>query len=55
MFSEPPRTPYDLNFPLFGIPVRIHPWFWVAAVMLGANSPDAVSLLLWVVLCWCQS
>ena len=48
MFSEPPRTPYDLNFHLFGIPVRICPWFWVAAVLLGSRSPGPVSLLIWV-------
>lgn len=29
------RTPYDLHFSLFGIPVRIHPYFWAVGVILG--------------------
>ncbi len=34
MFDAPP-TPFDLNFRLFGFPVRVSPWFWVAALFLG--------------------
>jgi membrane-associated protease RseP (regulator of RpoE activity) len=47
--GEPERTQADLFFRLFGIPVRVHPFFWLVAVILGANlihSP--VDLLLWV-------
>ncbi len=47
--AEPPRTPWDLNFPLFGIPVRIHPMFWLVAILLGMNSATAVELATWVV------
>lgn len=28
-------TPYDLQFPLLGIPVRVSPWFWGMAAILG--------------------
>jgi Zn-dependent protease len=49
LFTEPNRTPYDLCFNLFGIPVRVHPFFWLAALILGAGSdPDPVELLIWV-------
>jgi Zn-dependent protease len=49
LLDEPPRSQGDLNFSLLGIPVRIHPLFWVAALILGYNSGGARELLLWVV------
>jgi Zn-dependent protease len=50
ILSEPGRTPYDLNFSLLGIPVRVHPMFWLVGVLLGANgSPKPQQLILWVV------
>lgn len=50
MFSlEPGRTPYDLQFGLFGIPVRIHPGFWLVAFILGYQpGQKPVGLLIWV-------
>ena len=49
LFTEPNRTPYDLRFNLFGIPVRVHPLFWLVAAILGAGSdPDPIELLLWI-------
>ena len=50
MFAEPARTPYDLNFRLFGFPVRIHPLFWLGAALLGASTLDAGLhfLLIWI-------
>jgi stage IV sporulation protein FB len=57
MLGEPPRTQGDLHFGLFGIPVRIHPWFWLVAVLLGLRGAPAsanmagwlVDLVVWVV------
>ena len=49
MFGEPPRTAYDVNFRLFGIPVRISPWFWLAAALLGAHLSGPLLLLIWAV------
>ncbi|MBR6436333.1 MAG: hypothetical protein IKS45_07485 [Thermoguttaceae bacterium] len=47
LFSPQP-TPYDLKFRLFGFPIRITPWFWVVAAMLGASfSPK--TMVIWVV------
>src|SRR5207253_9310124 len=40
VLAEPNRTPYDLNFRLFGFPVRIHPLFWLGAVLLGGWTFD---------------
>lgn len=38
ILGEPPRTAYDLHFRLFGIPVRVHPFFWLLCVLLMAGS-----------------
>jgi stage IV sporulation protein FB len=49
ILSEPPRTPYDLSFGLLGIPVRVHPLFWLAAVLLGARAnTEPRQIILWV-------
>ena len=47
-FADPAPTQADLHFRLFGIPVRIHPFFWVIAVILGQHSPKPADLLVWV-------
>jgi stage IV sporulation protein FB len=49
LLSEPSRTPYDLNFALFGIPIRVSPWFWLAGLLLGRNSAGGPQLLIWMV------
>lgn len=33
--SEPQRTQYDLNFEIFGFPVRVHPAFFIMPILLG--------------------
>ncbi len=35
--SEPQVTSADLRFSLFGIPIRISAWFWLAALLFGWN------------------
>lgn len=45
MLGEPGRTNYDVNFRLFGIPVRIHPFFWLVALLLGSYSSGVQPLL----------
>ncbi|MCA9068473.1 MAG: hypothetical protein KDA84_06100 [Planctomycetaceae bacterium] len=35
MLGQVNPTPYDLYFPVFGIPVRVTPWFWLAGLFLG--------------------
>ena len=47
--AEPTPTPYDVSFRLFGIPVRIHPFFWVIALLLGYGSLTGPwDAMLWV-------
>jgi stage IV sporulation protein FB len=53
LLSEPPRSQGDLNFSLFGIPVRVHPFFWITSIVLGpmnSREPDVVlRVAFWVV------
>lgn len=48
IFQPPPPTHYDLNFTLAGFPVRVHPLFWLIAVLLGYASGDILQILIWV-------
>lgn len=48
LFQPPPPTRYDLNFTLAGFPVRVHPLFWLIAVLLGYASGDILQILTWV-------
>lgn len=47
---EPTRTAYDLNWRMFGIDVRVHPMFWLVAVILGfpAIHLGIEFLLVWI-------
>lgn len=47
LFQPPPPTRYDLNFSVAGIPVRVHPLFWVIALLIG-SSTDLVQIPIWV-------
>jgi membrane-associated protease RseP (regulator of RpoE activity) len=47
LFQEPPPTQYDLRFTLAGIPVRVHPLFWLIALLLGSTG-DLLLLPVWV-------
>ena len=47
LFQEPPPTQYDLRFTVAGIPVRVHPLFWLIALLLGAAG-DPLLLPAWV-------
>jgi Zn-dependent protease len=38
LLAEPPRTNYDLHFRVLGIPVRVHPFFWLVALLSGARE-----------------
>jgi stage IV sporulation protein FB len=38
LIGEPQRTQADLHFGVFGIPVRVHPFFWVITALLGMNG-----------------
>lgn len=45
---EPPPTRYDLHFKIAGVPVRVHPMFWIVTLLLGAGKDgDPEQALLW--------
>ncbi|HZT82534.1 MAG TPA: site-2 protease family protein [Gemmataceae bacterium] len=50
LFTEPPRSSWDWNFSLFGVPVRVHPFFWLMSLLMGwgALAQGIQFLLLWV-------
>lgn len=60
MISDPGATPFDLRFRLFGVDVRVHPFFWLMSVLLGWGSTrqpvfsnnGLPELLLWVGACF---
>jgi Zn-dependent protease len=51
MFGPVGTTPFDLRFRLFGIPVTVVSWFWLAALITGWH-PDSNQhpdlLLIWI-------
>jgi stage IV sporulation protein FB len=49
MFSllDPGPSRGELRFQLFGVPVRIHPWFWFTTLIMGATR-DPGTLMVWV-------
>ena len=49
LFQIPPPTRYDLRFNLAGFPVRVHPLFWLIAILLGYSSGNILQILVWVV------
>jgi Zn-dependent protease len=50
LLGEPPPTQADLHFRFLGFPVRVHPFFWVVAILmgLGPGKADPKDVLLWV-------
>lgn len=51
LIAEPPRSQGDVHFRLLDFPIRIHPFFWVAVLLLGYR-PDGTApleLIVWVV------
>ena len=38
MLFEPTETAYDLRWRMFGIPVRVHPMFWLMTLLMGQSA-----------------
>jgi stage IV sporulation protein FB len=49
LFLAPSITRYDLNFNLFGIPIRVHPLFWLLAAIFASANRNFLTLLIWIV------
>lgn len=45
---DTPPTPFDVNFSVFGVPVRITPFFWLTAVIMGGAFANGTELLVWI-------
>jgi Zn-dependent protease len=45
--GEPGPTQFDLHFRIAGIPVRVHPLFWLMAFMIGASGGERLALVIW--------
>jgi Zn-dependent protease len=48
LFQPPAPTRFDLRFSLAGIPVRVHPLFWLMTLLFGAASDGLIQLVIWV-------
>lgn len=48
LFQPPPPTPYDLRFSIAGIPVRVHPLFWLVALLFG-SSGALIQIPIWII------
>jgi stage IV sporulation protein FB len=44
--AEP--TPFDLHFRMFGVDVRVHPFFWLFMALLGWNGDNLQYTFIWV-------
>jgi stage IV sporulation protein FB len=42
-----PPTRFDLSFSILGVPVRVHPLFWLIALLLG-SSGTLLSIPIWI-------
>ncbi len=49
LFQVPPATRYDLQFSIAGIPVRVHPLFWLIAFLFGFSANNLLYTVIWVV------
>ena len=48
MLTEPNPTAYDLHFKVLGIPVRVHPLFWLISFLMGFHPDDPKQAFLWM-------
>jgi stage IV sporulation protein FB len=48
LLGDPGTTQYDLQFSVLGIPVRVHPLFWLIGLLLGSATPEISLVAIWV-------
>jgi stage IV sporulation protein FB len=54
LLLEPAETQFDLRWSMFGVPVRVHPMFWLISAFLGwdlMNRENGLRLLLLWIIC----
>ena len=42
-------TPFDVRLVAFGIPIRVHPSFWLGSILFGSNLATSQLVFIWVV------
>jgi len=47
LFQTLPPTRFDLRFSVTGVPVRVHPLFWLIALLLG-SSGSLIEIPIWI-------
>src|SRR3954447_11140833 len=47
MLGMPEPTAYDLRFRFLGIPVRVHPLFWLFSAFLAGNE-ELMPVAIWI-------
>ena len=52
MFGTTETTQFDVHLRLFGIPIRIHPMYWLISGLLGQPYNDAFDFAIWMVVCF---
>lgn len=50
MFQAAPPSRFDLRFNIAGFPVRVHPLFWLIAILLGSGSDNLLMIPIWIVI-----
>lgn len=48
MLGNVAPTEFDLRFSMFGIPIRVHPLFWVVSAFMGWNPDDLKFTWIWI-------
>ncbi len=49
MFQPPAPTRFDLCFSIAGIPIRVHPLFWLMTILFGASLGSPAKVLGWII------
>lgn len=48
LLQSPPPTRFDLNFSIAGFQIRVHPLFWLIALILG-SAGSIITMPMWVI------
>ena len=49
LFQPPPPTRFDLRFSVAGFPVRVHPLFWLIAILFGSSAGSPAKVMAWII------
>lgn len=49
LLQAPPPTRFDLRFSVAGFPIRVHPLFWLIAILFGSSAGSPAKVLAWII------